>query len=49
MSDPAADQRPMMALLIRLGAAFVLSIMLVFVKLVVESGEGRVLRWHRGT
>ncbi|WP_120716404.1 DMT family transporter [Tsuneonella amylolytica] len=38
MSDAAADQRPMMALLIRLGAAFVLSIMLVFVKLVVESG-----------
>lgn len=30
--------RPQMALLIRLGAAFVLSIMLVFVKLVTESG-----------
>lgn len=32
------DQRPLLALLIRLGAAFVLSIMLVCVKLVVESG-----------
>lgn len=38
MSATPPDQRPMMALLIRLGAAFVLSIMLVFVKLVVESG-----------
>ena len=33
-----ADQRPQLALLIRLGAAFVLSVMLVFVKLVVASG-----------
>ncbi len=31
-------QRPQLALLIRLGAAFVLTIMLVFVKLVTESG-----------
>ncbi|MGX7953277.1 DMT family transporter [Tsuneonella sp. HG249] len=38
MNEPAADQRPGLALLIRLGAAFVLSVMLVFVKLVVESG-----------
>jgi drug/metabolite transporter (DMT)-like permease len=32
------DQRPLLALLIRLGAAFVLSVMLVFVKLVTQSG-----------
>jgi drug/metabolite transporter (DMT)-like permease len=32
------DQRPLLALLIRLGSAFVLSVMLVFVKLVTESG-----------
>ncbi len=38
MSPAPADQRPLMALLIRLGAAFVLSVMLVFVKLVTESG-----------
>lgn len=38
MTTPPADQRPGLALLIRLGAAFVLSVMLVFVKLVVESG-----------
>ncbi len=38
VSHPPADQRPLMALLIRLGAAFVLSVMLVFVKLVTESG-----------
>ncbi len=38
MRETAADQRPQLALLIRLGAAFVLSVMLVFVKLVTESG-----------
>ncbi|MXO74934.1 EamA family transporter [Altererythrobacter aerius] len=38
MTAPAANQRPLFALLIRLGAAFVLSVMLVFVKLVTESG-----------
>lgn len=38
MREAPPDQRPMMALLIRLGAALVLSVMLVFVKLVVESG-----------
>lgn len=35
---PHTGQRPLLALLIRLGAAFVLSIMLVFVKLVTASG-----------
>ena len=35
---PPHHQRPLLALLIRLGAALVLSIMLVFVKLVTESG-----------
>ncbi|MCP5395825.1 MAG: DMT family transporter [Sphingomonadaceae bacterium] len=34
----AHTQRPLLALLIRLGAAFVLSVMLVFVKLAGESG-----------
>ncbi|MFN6933517.1 MAG: DMT family transporter [Tsuneonella sp.] len=38
MSHPQSAQRPQLALLIRLGAALVLSIMLVFVKLVTESG-----------
>ncbi|ANY21367.1 Riboflavin transporter [Tsuneonella dongtanensis] len=38
MSHPPSAQRPQLALLIRLGAAFVLSVMLVFVKLVTESG-----------
>jgi drug/metabolite transporter (DMT)-like permease len=38
VSTPADDQRPQLALLIRLGAALVLSVMLVFVKLVTESG-----------
>jgi len=38
VSQTTADQRPLLALLIRLGAAFVLSVMLVFVKLVTESG-----------
>ena len=38
VSRPDADHRPQLALLIRLGAAFVLSVMLVFVKLVTESG-----------
>ena len=38
MSETTADQRPLLALLIRLGAALVLSVMLVFVKLVTESG-----------
>lgn len=41
-SDPRhaerADQRPRLALLIRLGAALVLSVMLVMVKLVTQSG-----------
>lgn len=35
---PHHHHRPLLALLIRLGAAFVLSIMLVFVKLVTEAG-----------
>lgn len=38
VSHAAADQRPLLALLMRLGAALVLSVMLVFVKLVVDSG-----------
>ena len=38
MTAPPADQRPQVALLLRLGAALVLSIMLVCVKLVTESG-----------
>ena len=38
MAEPIRYHRPQMALLIRLGAAFVLSIMLVFVKLVTQSG-----------
>ncbi len=38
MNAAPADQRPQLALLIRLGAAAVLSVMLVFVKLVTESG-----------
>ena len=38
MSEETADQRPLLALLIRLGAALVLSVMLLFVKLVTESG-----------
>ena len=38
MAEPIRYHRPQMALLIRLGAAFVLSIMLVFVKLVTHSG-----------
>lgn len=38
MSHPPSAERPQLALLIRLGAAFVLSVMLVFVKLVTESG-----------
>lgn len=37
-NPPQQAQRPQFALLIRLGAAFVLTIMLVFVKLVTESG-----------
>lgn len=37
-NPPQQAQRPQLALLIRLGAAFVLTIMLVFVKLVTESG-----------
>ena len=38
VSDSADDQRPQLALVIRLGAALVLSVMLVFVKLVTEAG-----------
>lgn len=38
VSQSQSAQRPQLALLIRLGAAFVLTIMLVFVKLVTESG-----------
>ena len=38
MTSPPSRQRPQAALLLRLGAALVLSIMLVFVKLVTESG-----------
>ncbi len=38
MAEPIRYYRPQMALLIRLGAAAVLSIMLVFVKLVTSSG-----------
>jgi len=38
MAEPIRYHRPRQALLIRLGAAFVLSIMLVFVKLVTQSG-----------
>ncbi|WP_229658397.1 DMT family transporter [Tsuneonella deserti] len=38
MAEPIRYHRPQMALLIRLGAAAVLSIMLVFVKLVTQSG-----------
>lgn len=38
VNPPQQAQRPQFALLIRLGAAFVLTIMLVFVKLVTESG-----------
>lgn len=38
VSQSPSAQRPQLALLIRLGAAFVLTIMLVFVKLVTESG-----------
>jgi drug/metabolite transporter (DMT)-like permease len=38
VSHPPSAERPQLALLIRLGAAFVLSVMLVFVKLVTESG-----------
>lgn len=38
MAEPIRYHRPQMALLIRLGAAAVLSIMLVFVKLVTSSG-----------
>jgi drug/metabolite transporter (DMT)-like permease len=38
VSHAPSAERPQLALLIRLGAAFVLSVMLVFVKLVTESG-----------
>ena len=38
MTATTTAQRPGLALLIRLGAAFVLSVMLVFVKLVTDSG-----------
>lgn len=38
VAEPIRYHRPQMALLIRLGAAAVLSVMLVFVKLVTESG-----------
>ncbi|TCJ38855.1 DMT family transporter [Parafrankia sp. BMG5.11] len=38
VAEPIRYHRPQMALLIRLGAALVLSIMLVFVKLVTQSG-----------
>jgi drug/metabolite transporter (DMT)-like permease len=38
VSPAPVDQRPLLALLIRLGSAFVLSLMLVFVKLLHESG-----------
>jgi drug/metabolite transporter (DMT)-like permease len=46
---PAHQQRPLLALLIRLGAAFVLSIMLVFVKLASEAGVSLVetLFWRQ--
>jgi len=37
-SPPPEHHRPLLALLIRLGAAFVLSVMLVFVKLLAQSG-----------
>ncbi|MCB2088994.1 MAG: DMT family transporter [Sphingomonadaceae bacterium] len=42
-------QRPLLALLIRLGAAFVLSVMLVFVKLAGESGIhlAEILFWRQ--
>ncbi|MFA9199925.1 MAG: DMT family transporter [Cypionkella sp.] len=49
MPRPSADHRPRLALLMRLGAALVLAIMLVFVKLVVASGVSLVetLFWRQ--
>lgn len=49
MEAPAHHNRPLLALLIRLGAALVLSIMLVFVKLASEAGVSLVetLFWRQ--
>lgn len=50
MTDATSpDERPLMALAIRLGAAFTLSVMLVFVKLASESGVhlGEILFWRQ--
>ncbi len=47
--DSLPQQRPILALVIRLGAAFVLSVMLVFVKLLGESGVNlaEILFWRQ--
>ena len=46
---PDHHHRPLLALLIRLGAAFVLSVMLVFVKLLSEAGVNlaEILFWRQ--
>ncbi|MFZ1742011.1 MAG: DMT family transporter [Pontixanthobacter sp.] len=49
MTDSQSGQRPILALLIRLAAAFMLSVMLVMVKLASESGIGlvQILFWRQ--
>lgn len=49
MTSPAHHHRPILALVIRLGAAFVLSVMLVLVKLASESGVhlAEILFWRQ--